>query len=301
MPSHRLFVFCLSLAACMIVLAGDALAPAAPVLRTAAKSASPPRYLALGDSLAAGMQPDSRGRDRPTSEGYVNVLGSALARDEPGLRTLTLSCGGATTTTLLQGGASCQPRGQAGQVQRAERYLAAHPEVTLVTVDIGDNDVEPCVNIGNGDIDRACVQRGLARVRRNLPVIARRLRAAAGPSTHVVGLVDYDQFLSLWLKGSAGQAAARRSVSVIRSLNSLATSIYRTAGLTVADAGARFATEDFTHQRLLPGVGQVPLAVYRICTLTWACGGRDPIGWDDHATAAGYRELAAAILDALGR
>jgi lysophospholipase L1-like esterase len=285
----------------MVALAGDALAPSARVVLTAATSATPPRYLALGDSLAAGMQPDPRGHDRPTSEGYVDVLAASLARDQPGLRTLTLSCGGATTTTLLQGGASCQPRGQRGQVERAERFLAAHPEVTLVTVDIGDNDVEPCINIGNGDIDRACVQRGLARIRRNLPVIARRLRAAARPSMHVVGLVDYDQFLSLWLKGAAGQAAARRSVPVIRSLNALTTSIYRSAGLTVADASARFATEDFTHQRVLPGVGQVPLAVYRICTLTWACGGRDPIGWDDHATAAGYRVLAEAILDALGR
>jgi lysophospholipase L1-like esterase len=286
----------------MVVLAGDALAPAAREMRVvhaAATSSARPRYLALGDSLAAGMQPDSSGRDPPTSEGYVDLLARALPRERPGLRPLTLSCGGATTTTLLQGGASCQPRGEPGQVERAERFLAKHRDVTLVTIDIGDNDVEPCINPGNGDVDDACVQHGLARLRRNLPVIARRLRAAAGPATKVVGLVDYDQFLSVWLKGTAGQAAARRSVSVVRSLNTLATRIYRRAGLIVADAGARFATEDFAHQRELPGVGMVPLAVYRICTLTWACGGPGPIGYDDHARAGGYAELAAAILDAV--
>jgi hypothetical protein len=114
----------------------------------------------------------------------------------------------------------------------------------------------------------------------------------------VVGLVDYDQFLSLWLQAAKGRAAARRSLPIIRRLNELATSIYRDAGVQVADASGRFATEDLAHRRNLPGHGTVPVAVYNICTLTWACS-LPPIGHDDHARPAGYYQLGQAILDVL--
>jgi hypothetical protein len=114
----------------------------------------------------------------------------------------------------------------------------------------------------------------------------------------VIGLVDYDQFLSLWLQGSEGRAAARRSLPIIRRLNRIATAIYRKAGVKVADATTRFATEDLSHRRRLPGHGTVPHAVYNICTLTWACS-PEPIGHDDHARPSGYYQLGESILDVL--
>jgi hypothetical protein len=209
-----------------------------------------------------------------------------------------LSCGGATTGTLLHGGAGCQPDGEPSQVERAEDILAAHPETVLVTVDIGDNDLEACIDGDDGTVDQECLKRGEANIRRSLPAIASRLRAAAPPSAPVVGLVDYDQFLSLWLQGANGRAAARRSLPLIHSLNRLTTAIYRQAGLQVADASARFATEDLTHMRRLPGHGSVPRAVYNICTLTWACS-PEPIGHDDHARSSGYYQLGESILDVL--
>ena len=274
-----------------LLLAGNALAPA-PARQPA------PLYLALGDSLAAGMQPDRQGNDHPTARGYVDVVRRSLARSHAGLRSRTLSCGGATSVTLLHGGESCRPDGEPGQLERAEDILATHRNTVLVTVNIGDNDIEACVNRDTGSAGAACIRRGEATVRRNLPEIARRLRAAAPPATPVIGLVDYDQFLSLWLQGSRGRAAARRSLPIIRRLNQLATSIYRDAGIKVADASARFATEDLTHRRTLAGHGSVPLAVYDICTLTWACSPA-PIGHDDHARPAGYYQLGQAILDVL--
>ena len=264
----------------------------------ATETAAPPLYVALGDSLAAGWQPDANGHDRSTNRGYVDVVARSLARSHAGLRIGNLSCGGATTGTLLSGGAGCQPHGEPSQLERAEDLLAAHPETVLVTVNIGDNDIEACIDGNDGTVDNACLKRGEAQLRRTLPQIAARLRAAAPASAPVIGLVDYDQFLSLWLQGAHGRAAAQRSLAIIRSLNSLATSIYRQAGLQVADAGARFATEDLTHRRRLPGRGSVPLAVYNICTLTWACS-PEPIGHDDHARPAGYRQLAESILDVL--
>ena len=270
----------------------------AQALAPAPASQPGPLYLALGDSLAAGMQPDRHGRDHPTNHGYVNVVARSLARSHAGLRTRTLSCGGATSVTLLQGGESCRPDGEPGQLERAEDILAASSDTALVTLDVGDNDIEACVNRDTGSVDAGCVRRGEAKVRQNLPEIARRLRAATPAATPVIGLVDYDQFLSLWLQGASGRAAARRSLAIIRNLNLLVASIYRDAGIEVADASSRFATEDLGHRRTLAGHGSVPLAVYRICTLTWACS-PEPIGHDDHARAAGYYQLGQAILDVL--
>jgi lysophospholipase L1-like esterase len=272
------------------------LALAAP----ASLGSAPPRYVAIGDSLAAGSQPDASGVDGPSGEGYADVLGRRLKRVYPGLRTHRLSCGGADTRTLVTGGAGCQPRGEPGQLVQAERFMAAHPETVLVTVNIGDNDVERCVDTTPPAIDDACARRGLATVARNLPGIARRLKAAAGRHTAVVGVLDYDQFLALWLDGAAGRRVARRSVALIGRLNALMARIYAATGVLVADAGPRFATTDLRTRRTLPGHGRVPLAVQRICRWTWACSD-PPIGHDDHARPAGYHEIAQAVLDALAR
>jgi lysophospholipase L1-like esterase len=299
MPLRRPFLLLAFAVACVLAgLGADALAPAPAQQRAPASPAAAPLYVALGDSLAAGWQPDSQGHDRSTPHGYVDVVARSLARSHPGLRHRTLSCGGATAGTLLNGGAGCQPGGERGQIERAEDLLAASPGTVLVTVNIGDNDIEACIDGNDGTVDRACLTRGEDNLRRNLPQIAARLRAAAPASAPVVGLVDYDQFLSLWLEGPRGRAAARRSLPIILSLNRLVAGIYRKGGLQVADAGARFATGDLTHSRTLPGHGSVPLAVYNICTLTWACSA-EPIGHDDHARPRGYYELAQSILDVL--
>ena len=258
----------------------------------AAQPPAPPQYIALGDSLAAGMQPDAEGRDHATDEGYVQVVSRRL-----GLRGRSLSCGGAVTGTVLHGGAGCQPPGQASQLVRAERFLHRNPGTRLVTVDVGDNDVEHCVD--EASIDYDCVDSGIAAIKRNLPVIVRRLLAAAGPDTQVVGIVDYDQFLAYWLDGTAGQQAARRSLRVIERLNATMASVYQDAGVPVADASVRFAIDDLTTPRELPGYGTVPLAVYRTCRWTWACTGPHLVS-DDHANATGYRQIALAVLDALG-
>ena len=283
-------VLCVQLAllAGMCVLGANSLASGVP----------PPRYLALGDSLAAGDQPDPSGIDRPTNQGYVDSLGRRLGRVYPSLRIRDLGCGGATTRTVLHGGSGCDRPGGPSQLEVAERFLAAHRETALVTIDVGDNDIERCIHFDARGIDAACVARGNASLDNNLPQIARRLRAAAGRHTAVVGIVDYDQYLALWLEGAAGQIAARRSVPAIEALNERMAGIYRRAGVLVADAGARFATTDLRNTRVLPGFGLVPLAVYRICRWTWACS-PPPIGHDDHANAAGYNQIAQSVLDAL--
>ena len=44
---------------------------------------------------------------------------------------------------------------------------------------------------------------GLARVKKNVPKVARRLRKAAGPKVTLVGMTFYDPFLQSWFTNPA--------------------------------------------------------------------------------------------------
>lgn len=253
-------------------------------------------YLALGDSLASGMQPDAAGADRATHEGYVDVVARHVRAGATPARVVNLgTCGGATARSAVAS-RRCVVNGRVDtQLGHAERFLRAHRARTiLVTVDIGDNDVEGCA--GAGGFSAACVTRALASVRRDVATIAVALRSAGGSRVAMVGVVDYDQFLAHWLDGRQGRQMARASVPIVDELNHVVATAYRQGGLAVADAGRRFATDDFGETVPLPGHGRVPRAVSRICHWTWACS-PPPIGFDDHANSTGYRVIAQAVLD----
>lgn len=264
------------------------------VLLAAPAAAAPPHryYVSLGDSLALGMQPDTQGHDRATGTGYVDILGRRIAAAVPELSLAKVGCAGETTASML---AHSHCRYAAGsQIAAAETFLRRHSgSVALVTVGIGDNDVERCFGAGR-TVDAGCVMSGFAAIRANLPGIVARLRAAAGPRVPIAGVADYDQFLAYWLRGTAGRRAARASVRIVGVLNETIDDIYASAGVMVADAASRFATGDMARLTPLPGHHRVPVAVARICRLTWACSA-PPIGFDDHANRTGYAEIANAI------
>ncbi len=92
----------------------------------AARRAAPPvsYYLALGDSLSQGVQPDASGASVRTQEGYANQLYSALRVHQPGLRLVKLGCPGETTATMISGGICRYPGGS--QLAAAVRFLGAH-------------------------------------------------------------------------------------------------------------------------------------------------------------------------------
>ena len=248
-------------------------------------------YVALGDSLAAGVQPNMFGINSPTNQGYVNDLYLTLQKRVPGLQLINLGCGG-TTTTLIYGG-DCNY--QAGsQLNYAQQIAHDHPgKIALVTVDIGDNDVEGC--IGGSSIDYGCVNRGMADIRRNLPVILTSLRQAVGSKTPIAGLVDYDQFLAFWLRGDKTFATA--SMRVVQELNRQLRAIYRANHVPVANAAARFRMGDMA-PLVASQWGKIPLAVKQVCTYTWACA-PPPEGFNDHANSAGYKLIAGSFAHVL--
>src|SRR5437773_6352291 len=116
-------------------------------------------YLALGDSLAQGVQPNTRGDSVVTNQGYVDDLYGLYRAEVAGLQLAKLGCPGETTTTMIHGGV-CYPAGTS-QLDRAVAFLRSHL-VVLVTIDIGANNVLPCVGLSG--IDTGCINQGVGEV-----------------------------------------------------------------------------------------------------------------------------------------
>lgn len=96
---------------------------------TPTQAADAGTYLALGDSLAVGA-----GASRPDETGYVALIARALSDEGavPAVATLrNLAIGGETSSSM-----------QAGQLDEAVRVIEeADPPISLVTLDIGGNDL----------------------------------------------------------------------------------------------------------------------------------------------------------------
>jgi lysophospholipase L1-like esterase len=262
-----------------------------------AATRAPLHYLALGDSLAVGIQPDAGGNNQPTDQGYTDNLAAVAGLLLPQLELTKLGCPGETTTSMRTGGIC--PYAGGSQLADAVAFLTAHRSSTvLVTLDIGANDLVGCLDRATGVIGEACVAAGFQAVAVNLPPILAALRAAAGPNVPILGMNYYDPFLGFWVNGPAGQALAQSSVGILASYNQLLGSIYAAAHVPVADVQAAFATANFDTQVNLSGFGRVPLNVALICRWTWMCA-PPPQGPNIHARASGYRVLAGAFLVAL--
>jgi len=277
------------------------------LLPAAAQAAKPkPYYLALGDSLSVGVQPTASGGNKNTSQGYANQL----ARRVGGVSLVNYGCGGATTASFIKGNKPCGPKRKPGyannsprtsQLAAAERFLRKNRgKVRFVTIDIGANDVASCGQGGGIDID--CVNKGIAEIKKNGPKIAKRLRRAAGGGVPLAVMNLYDPFLQQWLNGGSGPAIAEASVDIARDqVNPAIVKAFRPSGFKIARAAEAFDTYvPFERTTTYGGRNDVPLAVARICRLTWMCA-PEPKGLDIHANKAGYSEIAAAFRKALGK
>lgn len=258
--------------------------PAAHALGPAESSASG-WYLALGDSLAAGYQPD---RLDERAAGYVAGVLAAVRQRSPKTRLVNLSCSGATTVSFLSADRCRYPQGT--QLAAAVHFLRAHGKHTrLITIDIGGNDARECISPSG--VDMACYQQTLGRVGANLSMILAQLRAAS-PGTPIVVLNYADPYLAAWLQGPEGEAFARGSVEGIGALNAVIAGAAARFGAPVADVSGAFSTTDFTP---VPFGGMtLPLNVVRICQWTWMC----TVG-DIHPNDEGYAVLAEAVVAVL--
>jgi lysophospholipase L1-like esterase len=253
-------------------------------------------YLALGDSLSVGVQPDAANVNHPTTFGYADQLHQTLKATIPNLELKKLGCAVTETTTdMLKGPSDCRSQYRLRvQLADAVAFLLTHRgSVKLVTIDIGANDLEICGNIETG-IDPACVQDAFSDVGANLPKILKALRLAAGPNVPIVGMNYYNPFLAAWLAGAT--ELAEQSNQLVAAYNGLLGSIYQVFHMPVADVATAFDTANF---ELVPAPSPpfpplVPQNVLNVCALTYMCA----LG-NIHATTDGYGVITQAFLEVL--
>jgi lysophospholipase L1-like esterase len=127
-------------------------------------------YVALGDSLAEGYQPNG-----DLTHGYADDLYAALKVEDPSLKLEKLACGGETTSSMISGvlpwgslGSRyfCGYRARSAQLAHGSQladavaFLGAHKDkVSLITTDIGGNDVEPCLTSADPGASRKASRR----------------------------------------------------------------------------------------------------------------------------------------------
>jgi lysophospholipase L1-like esterase len=247
-------------------------------------------YLSLGDSFSVGVQPiGDGGQDIETNQGYPDQLYALLHASDPKLQLVKLGCGGESTQSMIVGsvdpsvGSSCGPPSfylhrypHKTQLAEAVAFLHAHQShVSLVTIDIGGNDVR------HGG--------GIPAIQANLPGILNDLREAAGPDVPIVGMSYYDPFLPVVWFGSFDPGALLAEANSLVAFNDVLRSDYKTANDPVADVERAFSSTDTTIQP-----DGLPLDVDRVCTWTWTC-----TAGDIHPNAQGYQVIADSYLSAL--
>lgn len=181
----------------------------------------PPQYVAMGSSFAAGPAITSAAPDSPwfcarSRDNYAHQL-AALR----GLSLVDVSCGGATTRHLLEGGQLLQPA----------QLAAVSAQTELVTITIGGNDVAYLGNLMALGCDAdtpwhvralgACTVRGLDQTDAKVAGVFERLVAIIGevrrrsPGARIV-LVNYPSILpeqgTCERLGLSGEDAARMRI-----------------------------------------------------------------------------------------
>ena len=240
------------------------------------------RYLALGDSIAFGYNPTV-----PIAlanyQGYPEYVSNAVHQN-----VANASCVGETTGSFLHAGVpdlGCAAWRQAGlplhvpytgtQADYAVAYLRANPNVKLVTINIGGNDLGllqiQCANDINCEL--AALPRVLADYAAKLTAIFARIRFEAGYKGPLVLLTYYAFDYSSLVNPQTGAFIA---------LNGIASSITTAFGGKVADGFTAF-------QQASIGYGGSPCAAGLLIPLPSG-------GCDVHPTVAGQKVLATAIL-----
>jgi hypothetical protein len=231
-------------------------------------------YLALGDSLAFGFQPNG-----DFAHGYVNDLFQILQGE--GTKDVTnLGCPGESTTTFIKGSCPASPSTPA-QLATAVAFVQAHAgKVSPITLDIGLNDVFPDITVtpSGCSVHTSQLNADLATLDSNLTgIILPALRAALTVNGRVTGSIvmmnSYDMF----------QNICPASLSFIQTVNQHLAADVSGFGIIVDVFGA---------------FGGASTPNPNICTYTWMCT-PPPLGPDAHATTLGYSIIATTFAVAL--
>ncbi len=263
-------------------------------------------YLALGDSLSVGVQPDATGMNQRTDDGYPDQLFNILSAEGDDLRLVKLGCENRETTENMISGGECFYE-EGSQLAQAVKFLRKHgDDVALITIDIGVNDIifSGCIIETDGivtgvDVDCILAPDGpFAQVAANLPSILNTLQQAADDDTPIVAVNYYNTFLASWLTGPEGQVLAEQSALLASIFNNdVLGQTYAAFNVPVADVAGAFDSNNFTDMVPFPTPDSpymIPQNVALICLWTHMCV-PDPVGPNIHANPTGYGVIAATI------
>ena len=253
-------------------------------------------YLVIGASDSLGVQPSttSRGGHR-TDQGYANDIVAAEAAQGVLLDMTQIGCPGETTFTMMNGGDHCY-RGTTTQLSTAIDFLTRHRADTgLVTIDLGFNNLLPC--LVHGALDATCVDNLLPQLRLDMTTILTALKAAAGAHVTFVGLDHFNPYLASAAGGPSGRTIADASVRPLTTLNKTLSDVYASLAIPVAHVAAAFHLADSDPVNVAPGT-RVPSDALHVCALTYMCRAQRAPNF--HPDSRGYRIIAATILNVLG-
>ena len=252
-------------------------------------------YLDVGGSASLGWQPTTAHPDgERTDRGYANDVVALEAGSGVSLQLVETGCPGETTWAMLAGGDRCY-RPPGSQLAADVAFLAGHRgEPGIVSVDLGHNDLFPC--LASHRVDEGCVDQRVALVGQQLTQILGDLRAAAGPDVTFVGVGSYDPFLAGSSTGEADPDFARQSLVVVEQLDRTLAAVYGAAGVPVARVAGAFEMADTAPVTVQDRV--VPVDVARVCALTWMCQ-PPPLGPNIHPNDDGYEAIARSIVAAV--
>ena len=234
-----------------------------------------PLYLALGNSLAAGV-----GASKPVQTGYVNLVFEHLQDTAPyadtGITILNLGVPGETSTSLLATGAQLEKALQEIDSRRSDQIQGN--EVQVITIDIGGNDLigltqggTPCRTDPSGPVCQQVVASTLTDFNTNFARILTDLRRSAGPDALILALTLYNPY-----SGTGGDLDASGDL-VVQQLNTTVQSV-----ASRADVDARVAD-------IFPALqGKAPSLTH--------IGETPP---DIHPNDDGYRLMADAVIAVL--
>jgi lysophospholipase L1-like esterase len=231
-------------------------------------------YLALGDSLAFGYQPDL-----DFSHGYVDDFYGNLKGH--GVQSLAnMGCPGETSNTFINGGcpyAYLRKYPYVGaQLNAAVLYLKLHPgQVSPVTLDIGANDMLPDINTSTCTISSS-FNTDLATLDNNLiKTILPQLVAAMTVNGKVTGdlvmMNYYDPY----------QNICPNTVSYVQTINQHLANDISGYGVIV---------------NVFKSFGGPTTPNPNICPYTWMCS----IFKDIHPTTKGYSVIASTFENGTG-
>jgi lysophospholipase L1-like esterase len=255
----------------------------APVTLAAAHGQGPPfhlvgpkqHYLALGDSLAFGVQPNG-----DFTHGYVNDLFQILQNE--GTKDVTnLGCPDETSTTFINGGCPFAPPGTPAQLATAVAFLRTHAgKVSPVTLDIGSNDVLQNITFtpSGCTVNTSQFNADLARLDSNLtgtilPALLAALTVKGRVTGSIVMMTYYDPF----------QNICPASLPFTQILDQHLATDVSGFGIIVDVFGA---------------FGGATTPNLNICTYTWMCT-PPPLGPNIHPTDQGYSVIADTFAAAI--